>query len=113
MVMDALAVDRARVGDITDAFADGTLSREQFARANARVQQRIADAEAELRDHDALGPISTLPVNAAALAPAWDAMTIDERRHVLAALVKHVDVLPAEQPVRVWNPNRLQPRWRW
>ena len=113
--LDQLAKDRAQLTELGDAFADGTLSRTEYKRLTDRVRARIAENEAMASKFDAAAAapgVGALADQGAKLREAWGAMTLQERRDVLRALVDHVVVLPAPPPVNRFNPDRLDVRWR-
>ncbi len=113
--LDLLANDRAQLTELGDAFADGTLSRSEYKRLTDRVRARIEENEARASRFDAAAAapgVGALAGQGAKLRSAWEAMTLQERRDVLRALIDHIVVLPAPPPLNKFNPDRLDIRWR-
>jgi site-specific DNA recombinase len=108
-----IQADKARLNQLADDYADGVFAdREQFERANRRVQRRIAEAEERL---DAIrergGILVDLPDGAEALWKAWEAWDIEERRWVINLAVERVWVKPAGQGKR-FTVDRVEIDWR-
>jgi site-specific DNA recombinase len=77
---------RARLGQLADLLADGTLTPEQVRTSSARLRAEIADAEARMSDSgrvDVLGPL----VGADDVRAAWNALGPDRQRAVVDALM--------------------------
>lgn len=97
--LDALAVD----------FADGSLTASQLRTATARLRARLADIEAELADAgrvDLLGPL----VTAADVAGAWSALSIPQKRAVIAILMT-VTLYPVGRGTRIFDPETVGIDW--
>ncbi|WP_433313093.1 hypothetical protein [Micromonospora chersina] len=105
---------RARLDVPADALADGEMTRDQFARANRRAQDRLAEVEGRLTEvatHDVLAGL-----HGPGAGRLW--LTSDDiqwRRAVLAALVE-----VALHPVKTGRPKEgeqidptsIEFRWR-
>lgn len=105
---DQLSRDHARLSDLGEMLADGELARAEYRRLAARVQDRIDGAERKLAQLDTAGPSARLEGTGAALRRAWDAMTLDEQRDVIGAVVDHFVIDPAEKPINVFRPGRVR-----
>jgi DNA invertase Pin-like site-specific DNA recombinase len=103
---------RAKLSRLEEDYFDDLLDRDQFARGQARVKERLAEVEAGLV---AATPVR-LPVKVSegkeALWAAWEEWSIEERRAVVAFALKRVVVKPMGRGYR-FNPVRdLELDWR-
>ena len=103
---------RARLADLGDDYADGTIERAEYRRLSTRLRERIADGEERLAQTHATGPAINLVGHGKKLRRAWDAMTVMERREVIEALVEQIICDPAIPPRNVFRAERLRPVWR-
>jgi site-specific DNA recombinase len=97
--LDALAVD----------FADGSLTTNQLRIATERMRERLARVEELLADvgrFDVLGPL----VNAPDVKAAWDGLSIDKKRAVIATLATVV-LYPPGRGKRVFDPETVGIEW--
>lgn len=106
-----LAVHRQRLAELGELWASGQISRQEWLALRRSVGDRAQAAEAEVAREGRLAAVRALAGSGKALSAQWPAMTIDERRAIVHALVDHVVVLAAEPPRQVFRPERLQPRW--
>lgn len=112
----ALDADRARLAELGDAYADGTLDRAEYRRLTERVKARIEVAEVAISGTvTASTPLVAIgPDLRANLRDAWAEMTPAERREVLLAVLDHVTVAPAERRGGpAFDPARITTTWRW
>ncbi|MEV5765668.1 recombinase family protein [Micromonospora sp. NPDC052213] len=105
---------RARLDVLADALADGEMTRDQFARANRRAQERLAEVEGRLAEAGSSHVLAGL--HGPGSGRRW--LTSDDiqwRRAVLAALVEVV-----LHPVKTGRPKKgeeidptsVEFRWR-
>jgi hypothetical protein len=110
---DQLARDRARISDLGDDYADGNIDRAEYLRLSSRLRSRIESAERKMsRLHVVEGSGLDIRGQGEVLRSAWDRMTLDERRAVIAAVADHFVIGPGVQPMRVFRPERIKPVWR-
>jgi len=80
------AAKRARLGQLADLLADGTLTPEAVRTASARLRAELADVESRMSDSgrvDVLGPL----VGAADVRAAWTSLGVDRQLAVVDALM--------------------------
>ena len=106
-----LAGHRQRLAELGELWASGQISRQEWLALRRSVGDRVQATEALVAREGRLAAVRALAGTGRALAAAWPAMTIDDRRAIVHALVDHVVVLAAEPPRQVFRPERLQPRW--
>jgi hypothetical protein len=100
-----------RLDELVDAFADGTLSRADFARARLRVEARTDATGAVLAGQAATRTLAALPVGERALREAWATRGLTWRRAVLAAVVERVVLYPCLPHRNVFDPSRIEVVW--
>jgi site-specific DNA recombinase len=106
-----LAAHRRRLDDLGELWSSGQLGREEWLSLRRKVGVRAEAAKAEIARLERLTAVRALAGTGGVLRPKWAAMSVDERRGVVQALLDHVVVLAAEPPRQVFRPERLQPRW--
>jgi site-specific DNA recombinase len=106
-----LAAHRRRLDDLGELWASGQLRRDEWLSLRKKVGQRAEAAEAEAARVGRLMAVQAMIATGPALRARWPAMSVEERREVVQALLDHVVVLAAEPPRQVFRPERLQPRW--
>jgi len=102
---------RARLVELNDDWLEMGLTKLEFAGLRREARARLDDAERQMERITRATPTALLP-QPGALTAAWPAMTLDEHRAVLAAVIDHVVVAKATPPMNVFNPERLHPVWR-
>ena len=110
-LLHALQADQDRLDELVDAFADGTLSQGDFARARARVEARMDTTRRRLAGQAASRTLATLPTGERALREAWHSRGLSWRRAVLAAVVERVALHPCLPGRNVFDPPASRP-WR-
>lgn len=106
-----LAALRQRLDDLGELWASGQIGRDEWMSLRRKVAVRAEAAEAEVARLGRLGAVRALAGTGPALRAHWAAMTVDERRDVVQALIDHIVVVAAEPPRQVFRPERLQPCW--
>jgi hypothetical protein len=96
-LLDQVGRDRARLIELGNMLAEGELSRAEYGRLTARVEERITDAESRLARTQTVIP-ADLECQGARLAAAWAAMTLDEKRTLIDAVAECFLVEPAPRP---------------
>lgn len=87
---------QAKLNHLVDDYAEGLLTREQFARAKATAEALLAETEAEL--DRATRQAAGIALSAGhTLKEAWDANPTEWRRSLIELLVKKVTVLPTNK----------------
>jgi site-specific DNA recombinase len=100
----------ARLAELAELHADGTVTAAQLRAGTQRARARIHALEDELMDAgraNVLGPI----LNGGDVAATWKGMDVDRRRAIIATLVRVV-VYPAGQGRRDFNPATVHIEWR-
>ncbi|WP_261876585.1 recombinase family protein [Mycobacterium marinum] len=100
---------RKRRDDIAIDYADGVMSREQFRTANARVLGRLGEIEAQIAASGSASPLSI--VAAADVEGTWEALSVAQRRNIIAALMTPVLHLVGAG-ARTFRPETVEIRWK-
>jgi site-specific DNA recombinase len=106
-----LAAHARRLDELSDMWASGELSRDEWLSLKRKVKGRTDAAEAEVARLDRIDALGAMAGRGRALRSRWPAMDADEQRALLRAALDHVVVLAAEPPRQVFRPERLQPHW--
>ncbi len=97
--LDSLAVD----------FADGVLTAQQVRTATERLRAKIAAYERQLADAGRVDVLSPL-LTGTDVRKAWDALSIDRQRTVVATLL-HVKLFPPGRGTRTFRPETIGLEW--
>ena len=111
-LLAALQVDQDRLDELVDAFADGTLSRADFARARARVEARMDTTRRRLAGQAAISDAGDSAGGGAGAARGLGEPGLSWRRAVLAAVVERVVLHPRLPGRNLFDPSRIEVIWR-
>jgi site-specific DNA recombinase len=109
-IAEQLARDDAALAELGDDYYQRHLiDRPTFLRQRAVLEPRIAKAKAELAHRAKQQELAGLPAMPGKLRPWWasDKATLEKRRTVLALVLDHAIVLPADRPRRTVDPERV------
>ena len=101
---------RLRLDQLAVDFADGELTTSQLRTGTARIQEKLAQVEAELADAgrvNVLGPL----VSAADVQLAWNALDTDRQRAVIDVLMG-LRLLPVGRGTRTFRPESVEVIWK-
>jgi DNA invertase Pin-like site-specific DNA recombinase len=100
---------RARLDALAVEFADGVLTASQLRIATDRMRSRLGMVEAEMADAGRLDVLGDL-VGALDVQGAWDALTVEKKRAVIAVLATIV-IYPPGRGVRKFDPDTVGIEW--
>lgn len=106
-----LAAHRRRLDDLGELWASGQLSRNEWLSLRRKVGVRADAAEAEVARHERRHQARSLTGTGPSLRSRWPAMSAEDRRAVVHAVLDDIVVLAAAPPRQVFRPERLQARW--
>lgn len=104
---DAIAADEAQLAELADDWADNKITRMEWLRARDRVEVRLADRRRQVRRR----PINVLD-GLTDLRAEWDALSLDRRRAIIAAVLDRVTLAPATGIRNRFDPDRVGFEWR-
>jgi DNA invertase Pin-like site-specific DNA recombinase len=103
---DDLGEIDARLADLADLFASGEITKGEWLRARAGLEERRERALRSLETD--LGVTALRPYGRrGALRAAWQDMSIEQRRAVLMAVIDHIEIGPATKVGRGFDPERI------
>jgi site-specific DNA recombinase len=101
---------RTRLGELSDMFADGAITKAQFARGTERARQALQVTEERLADAGRVSVLGEL-VAAGDVRTVWDGLDLDRQRAVIDALMV-VTLLPPGRGARIFRPETVAVEWR-
>ncbi|MGA5116872.1 recombinase family protein [Streptomyces pseudogriseolus] len=108
----ALVVQRTRLTEAADDYADGLLTREQLRTVSQKLKAKIGELEKEIEaatptlDFELMGPMLGVPLERA--ETAWDALDVVQKRKVLEVLNVRVRILPTGRRGPGFDPEYVQ-----
>lgn len=108
----AIRSDEKQLEELSSTWANGEITRSEWMTARDIVQARLGAARDQLEV--ALAAVQLHPDMLGTydeLRERWEAKSIAQQRAWVAALIDHIDVLPAD-PRKKWDPDRFDPVWR-
>jgi len=110
---EQLTTDEAALVQLsTDHYVDRLIGRSEFLASRQALEDRIRgtrDALARRASHAALEGV---PAGHDELRAAWPDLTLEQQRAVLALFLDHAVIRPAARKGRVFDPGRVDPRWK-
>lgn len=105
--------DEARLEELAAMWAAGEISRTEWRTARDVLDKRLEQNRAKFARAAAaaVAPLSDWTGSYEDLLARWNAQSVAQQRLVVAAVLDHVDVAPAD-PRKRWDPDRFQPTWR-
>lgn len=112
-VADQLNKITARLDELAEMWADGELSRTEWSKARAKLDEKATALRASL-DETSKAPKALLDLlGERSIEEAFGAMSVADQRKVLEAVVERVDVKRAEVGgARRFDPSRLEVTYR-
>ncbi len=103
---------RRKLDDFVDDYASGVLNREEFTRAKAQTEARLATYQDEM---SRLQPSVGLP--RMPLREVWPSLALDRQLAIIQLVVDHVAVHPGHPGSRTWrqwhfDPEKIEIEWR-
>ena len=105
----ALDKKRARLRDVETMFTEDEIGPAEYKRMRARLLPEVEKLERDVSEAsgDEVRVPTHLAGKGAELRADWDAITVAERRDLLAMLVDRVVIAPVEYRGARWNPERV------
>jgi site-specific DNA recombinase len=96
-----------------DHYVERVIGRSEYLAARDALQARIETARARLARVNGSGHARELAGFGAKLRKAWQAMTFDERRAIVATIVDKVTIGPGRVGYNRFDPSRVTITWRY
>jgi DNA invertase Pin-like site-specific DNA recombinase len=106
-LMAQLQADQARLVEVGQAFADGSIPRATMVAAVERLEQRIGATSRRLARTTTVVPVG----GAQAIRQAWATRSMAWRRQLLRTVIDHVEVRPATVAGGPFDPARIRIVW--
>ena len=106
-VADQIAADEARLADLADLWADGTITRAEWLRSRQRIEDRLAETRRQVQRRPA-----NVFTGISDLRAAWEGLSLDRRRAIISAVLDRVTLGPAVSRGNRFNPDRVGLVWR-
>jgi site-specific DNA recombinase len=100
----------ARLAQLADEYATGGLERGEWDAARSAIKTQRDALRARLGRSNRTDTLAD--VTGPDAAKAWEAMSFDRRRAVLATLIERVTVAPGRRGYNRFDPERLSVKWR-
>jgi hypothetical protein len=112
-VASSIAHDEAALEELSrDFYVDHLISKNEFLAARRGLEQRLDDSRRRLARSSRTTALEGFVGDGEALRASWPAMTLDERRAVLGAVLDRVLINRSGSKSR-FDPNRVVPVWRY
>lgn len=106
-VADQIAADEAKLAELADLWADGTITRAEWLRSRQRIEARLADTRRRVQRR---------PANVFSgiddLRATWEDLSLARRRGIISAVLDRVTVGPVVSRGNRFNSDRLGLVWR-
>jgi site-specific DNA recombinase len=106
-----LAEAEGRLSELAELFADGDISKVEWMKARAKLEDRVTAARARLHRHEESAVLSAY-AKPGALRAAWPELDMDRRRAVISAVIESVTVNAAGRRGPVFDDARVDVRWK-
>jgi DNA invertase Pin-like site-specific DNA recombinase len=101
-----------RLGDLADLYAQGQVTKAEWVRARAGLDERRTAAVLALTTPTETAPLRPWVGRKGALRKAWPALSIDERRAIVGAVVDTVTIAPTAKRGERFDEDRISVQWR-
>jgi DNA invertase Pin-like site-specific DNA recombinase len=111
-LIEVLRNTRLKLSETTDMWLDGILSRPEFERASKKLNEKRIEIESKLERMEAAQPLIKM-LAAPDFNTSWDERNIEEKRALLALVVKKVIIKKSKSPGRnTFDRDRIEIVWR-
>jgi DNA invertase Pin-like site-specific DNA recombinase len=108
-----LADIERQMDELADMFARGSTSARQFERMNKTLMDRAEAARGRMHAEQSTSALAPYAGQSGRLRAAWDGLSLEQRRQVLAAAIDHVTITPATTRGRYSvHADRVNITWR-
>ncbi len=111
-IVTEINADLERLKELATLWGERHITRAEWQQARTDVARRLQDNEAKLRAVDSVKALLNIAGTGEDLAQRWSAMTEDQRRDVIRAVLDHVVVDPVGGTGGKFIPERMRPVWR-
>ncbi|MHB1554310.1 MAG: recombinase family protein [Acidimicrobiales bacterium] len=110
-LLDAVRKDEDALADLAAEKDDGLIERGEYLSRRSRIAGRLDTNRRKVARQIRPRPLASIGGTYDEMLMKWEALSVSQRRAVVAAVLDRVDVHPARPGVR-WDPDRFVPVWR-
>ena len=111
-LIEVLTNTRLKISETTEMWVEGTLSKSEFERAHKMLSEKRDEIERKLDKMEAAQPILKM-LTAPDLNTSWEDRNVEEKRALLALVVKKVIIRKSKSPGRnTFDRERIEIVWR-
>jgi len=108
-----LADDEAQLDELAGAYGEKAITLREYLAARKPIEARIESGRKRLSRATGTVALDGFVGQATRLREAWAEMTIERRRAVLAALLDRLVISPAIRGRNSFDPDRVEPVWKY
>lgn len=101
-----------RLNDLAEMFADGSISRAEWATARAGLSKRLDEARKVQAVAIRQRSVTDQLAEPGLLRREWPSLNLDRQRLVLAAMIAHIVIAPTTKAGNKFDPGRVDVQWR-
>jgi site-specific DNA recombinase len=110
-VVAKVAALEARLDELADLWAEGSIDRARWLRANQKINRDLEAARSRLARASRI-PVLDGVIGDGVLRQAWPMLGLDRRRAIVSAVTEKVIVRPSSTRGRTFDPGRVDVIWR-
>ena len=111
-LINILTNTRLKISETQDLYLDGILSKSEYERAHIILSEKREAIEHKLEKIEASQPVMEM-LNAPDLNTSWEERTIEEKRALLALVLKKIIIKKSKSPGRnTFDRERIEIVWR-
>lgn len=103
-----------RLNELSTDFADGLIDRQQLQAGSARIRDRLASIDQQLKSVGRVRALDGLPAGATEIAVRlwWDGLDFDQQRMILQTLTKAIRLHRRGKGTRTFVEEKIVIQWR-
>lgn len=110
--IDELLALETDLETLAHELGEGRLTLPEWKLARAGIDRRITVLRSELDAHHQAEHLAPWAGRPGALRAAWNDLTGQEQRAIVAALFDRIEIRPARRGLNTFDPDRVHPVWR-
>jgi hypothetical protein len=106
--------DEDRMEELSrDFYVDALISKEEFLAARRELAARLEERRTKLAKRSGVQMVGSFLGQGPMLRASWHRGSLEWRRSIVGALMERVVILPGTAGRRPFDPNRVEPAWRY
>jgi len=103
---------QAKLDELAMMYAADQITRGEWLNARGKVEKRLTVAKKKLAALNRTTVLLPFIESGEKVRGQWPQMTLTRQQAIIAALIQHVEVLPARRGYNRFDRTRLRPVWR-